>query len=206
METPDNKGSNQEESNTADPSKETQEQYVARKAYEEVTTDMHKFKSKAKSAEAKIAELEARIKAEEEAKLKEQNEWQQLYEREKQEKQDLLSRAQQQDAEVRRMIKLSALKTELGGSVRDEYLQFADIDSIQINEDGSLSSESVQLVANKFRQDHPTLVSPVEGLNITKPAPGNNVSYREPEKTPANMSYEEKMAALRELRKEKFRS
>ncbi len=206
METTDNEVSKPEESKAVDASEQKQEEFVKRSAYENVSSDMHKFKSKAKDSAARVAELEAKIKTEEESRLKEQNDWKQLYEREKQEKDDLKSVGEQQREEYVRTVKLSALKSELGGNVKDQYLQFAEVDGVQLNEDGTLNSDSVQLVANKFRQEHPTLVGKQGNLNITGPAPSGGGEYREPAKTAANMTQAERMAELQKLRDERLRS
>lgn len=185
--------------------KSDEEQFVARKAYEEVSSDMHKFKSKLREAQARAAELEAKLKAEEEAKLKDQQQWQELYEREKAQRENIENQSRQERESYLRTVKLSALKAELGGGIKDEYLQFADIDSIDITEDGTLSSESVQFVANRFRKDHPTLVGKQSSVNITGNAAAGNVNYQVREKSVAEMTPQERMAALREIRERKFK-
>ena len=205
METKDKEVSKPEESKTVEVSEPKQEEdFVKRSAYEDVSKDMHKFKSKAKNAEAELTQLKAEKKADEESRLKEQNDWKELYEREKQGKEELESVAKQQQEEYIKTVKLSALKSELGGNVKDQYLNFADVGSIQRDEDGSLNSDSVQLVANKFRQEHPDLVGKQGNLNITGPAPTKGGDYREPENTVANMSIEEKKAKLHQIRNEKY--
>ena len=60
--------------------------FVPATAYKEVSSDMHKFKNRAREAEAKANELAERIKAIEEDKLKEQQRFEELYEREKAER------------------------------------------------------------------------------------------------------------------------
>ena len=207
METKDqSEASKQEEVKPAEESSQQQEGYVARKAYEEVTSDMHKFKQRAKDANARINELEARLKAEEEAKLKEQENWQQLYEREKAEREEAERIRSQERNQYLKAVKLSALKSELGGTVKDEYLQFADVESIELGEDGTLSSESVRHVANKFRHEHPSLVVRKDEANITNRSAAGDISYSEQEKTIEQMSVDEKKQKLYELYAQKNRS
>lgn len=207
MEVKDKKAvSEQAESAPVEDSVQKQEEYVARKAYEEVTGDMHKFKNRHKEAQARINELEARMKAAEESKLKEQDQWKELYERERQQREEAENVRQQEKDLYLKSIKLSALKGELGGNIKDEYLQFADVNNIEMAEDGSLSSESVKHVANQFRQDHPSLVSKQENVNITSPAAGSNVTYQQPEKSVNEMSLEEKKQYLRDLTEKRLRS
>lgn len=191
--------SKQEEVKPSDESSQKKEEYVAKKAYEEVTSDMHKFKSKAKAEQARVNELEAKLKAIEEAKLVEDQKFQELYEREKQAREQAeQDRNKEKDLYIR-TVKLSALKGELGGNVKDEYLQFANVDRIEVGEDGTLSSESVRDVANSFRQDHPTLVGKSNDVNITSHAAAADVNHAQPEKTLDTMSTQEKIALLRSM-------
>lgn len=180
---------------------EQKDQYVARKAYEEVANDMHKFKSRYKEQAARATELEARLKSIEEATLMEQSRWKELYEREKAEKEKAEQIRQQERNLYLRSVKVSALKSELGGKIRDEYLQLADINAIEIKEDGSLSPDSVLSVANKFRQEHPMLVPSSESSILTSPAASNKgmVSQNQ-QKSIAEMSIEEKIALLSQMK------
>ena len=191
--------SDQERVQPVEESAPTQNDYVARKAYEEVSTDMHKYKAKLKAEAAARAEAEAKLKAIEEAKMVEQNQFQELYEREKKAREDAEVARQQEKDLYLRSVKLSALKSELGGNVKDEYLQFANVESIEIKEDGSLSSESIQSVANQFRQDHPSLVGKNESVNITNQAAASQFE-KPPEKGLNQMSWEEKARLLNEMK------
>lgn len=179
---------------------ETKEQYVNRKAYEEVTKDMHKYKSQAKEIAAMKNELEAQLKAIEEQKLADQNRWQELYEREKQEKEKVYTERNKDKELYLRSVKLSALKSELGSEIKDEYLSFADLDGIEIREDGSLSSESVHKVANDFRQNHPGLMPQSSNSGITNVASPTGIPVQKDEKTLNNMTFEEKAALLKRLK------
>lgn len=173
---------------------------VRREAYEKVTKDMHKFKSRVKDAEARAAEAEARIKAIEEQTLKEQSRYQELYEREKKQREQAeITRKKDRDLYLRGL-KLSSLKAELG-NVREEYLAHAAINEIEVNEDGSLSSDSVRAVANKFRQDHPSLLPQQASGNITSYASPTSFSPTSNKpKSIADMSYAEKAAYLKQLK------
>lgn len=158
-----------------EPSKDvTKEEFVQRKAYEEVTSDMHKFKSQAKESSAKANELEAKLKALEESKMKEQNRYQELYEQEKKLREESDSNRGKDKDLYLRAVKKSALKSALGGEIQDEYLVHANVDAIEIRDDGTLSSESVDLVANSFREKHSQLIPSSGGGTITSnPSPAN---------------------------------
>ena len=195
--------SEQESVKPAEESVQEQEEYVAKKAYQEVTKDMHKFKARNKEKDLKINELETKLKAIEEAKLVENQRFEELYHREKEEADKLRQARENEKKLYERAVKLSALKSELGGNVKDDYLKFADVDRIEIREDGTLSSESVQDVANSFRQEHPALVGKSTQINITHPAAATNVNHSQPEKTLETMSTKEKKELLQKLALEK---
>lgn len=155
----------------------TEEQYVPRKAYEEVSRDMHKYKQTAREAEAARTEYEAKLKQLEEEKMKEQAQWKELAEKREQELELARKEANETKSRFSSAVKKSALKQELGGSIRDEYLSFANIDSIELNDDGSLNMESLRNVANKFREEHGSLIPPAKPDSTSKAAPtGQTVS------------------------------
>lgn len=150
-----------------------QEQYVSKKAYEEVTRDMHKNKQKAKELEVAYNELQAQLKAQEEAKLHEQERWKELYEKRETELADERKNAQEQQSRYLKSVKLSALKQEIGANIKDDYLSFADLSSISFNDDGSIDKDTLHEVANSFRKEHGQLIPQSDNVNITGQAPNN---------------------------------
>lgn len=155
-------------------SSESKEQFVSRKAYEEVTRDMHKNKQKAKELEAAFNELQAQLKAQEEAKMHEKEQWKELFEKREAELEQERQRARQIEQRHMKSVKVSALKSELGANIRDEYLQFAPLDSIVLGEDGSIDKDSLREVANSFRKEHGQLIPQSENVNITGQAANSN--------------------------------
>ena len=203
-----NKGEKMSENNVSDEksqtsqtesTQETKEQYVAKKAYEEVSKDMHKYKSKAREVEAMKNELESKLKSIEEQKLMEEKRWQELYEKEKEEKSQLAEQREQDFERYLKSAKLAALKQELGGAVKDVYLNHANINEIEIKEDGTLSSESVLNVANQFRKDYPEVIPNTQNLNITSPSSPTQFAESEDKNDLSKMSYEQKAALLDKL-------
>lgn len=161
----------------SDDNASSEEQYVPRKAYEEVSRDMHRFKQSAREAEAARVEYEAKLKAIEEEKMAEQNQWKELAEKKQQELELARQELNKKDQLFSSAVKKSALKQELGGNIREEYLSFASIESIELNEDGSLNMDSVRNVANKFREEHGTLLPPAKSDSTAKASPtGQTVS------------------------------
>jgi len=160
---------------TQEVSDETEEtKFVPKDAYEKVTSDMHKYKSKMREYEASLAKLQADLKAREEAELRDKEQYKELFERKQLEAEEARKEAQRVREQYLVTAKKSALKQELGGKVRDEYLQFADLTSIAIRDDGSIDVESVRTVANDFRKQHGQLIPQADNAQITGQAPGSN--------------------------------
>lgn len=179
----------------------TQEQkdaQVSRKAYEDIQRDMHKYKQKMKDANAALNEREAQLKIIEEQKLADEKRYEELYTNTKREKEELEARVAAEHESNVRSKKLFALNQELGGKVKDQYLSLANLDSIEVLDDGSLSSESIREAANMFRQEHSVLIPQADNANITSQAPGDG-SMAPREKSINEMSFEEKKQALIEL-------
>ena len=151
------------------------EQFVTRKAYEEVTRDMHKNKQKAKELEAAYNELQAQLKAQEEQKMQESQQWKELYEKRQAELELERRKAQEEKSRYMTSVKLSALKQEIGANIRDEYLKFAPLDNITLTEDGLIDKESLREVANSFRKEHGQLIPSGENVNITGQAASSNI-------------------------------
>lgn len=168
---------------------------VHKKAFTEVSNDMHKFKSKAKEATARINELEAAAKSREEADLKSQSKWEELYNKEKKAREVLEADNKTQRERNQLNEKKSALKAELG-NVKDVYLSHANLDAIEIQEDGTVSSESVLEVANAFKTEYPELIPSSGTGNITNQAAASGVVTSNAPKSLAEMTTDEKVAEL----------
>lgn len=150
--------------------------YVPKKAYEDVTRDMHKNKQKVRSLEADNNELKAQLKAQEEQEMQKQEKWKELFETSKAELVEVRKEAQIKDDKYTRSQKISALKQEIGVNIKDEYLSFASLDNIVLT-DGLIDKDSLRDVANSFRKEHGQLFPQEENVNITGQAPNSsNVS------------------------------
>jgi len=177
------------------------DEYVARKAYEDVSKDMHKYKSQVRDAQAAMNEAEAKLKAIEDQKLKDNQQWEELYNQQCAKSENAEKMRSQDKQLYLRSVKLNALKSELGGKVKEDYLSFANLDDIDINEDGTLSSDSVRTVANSFRQAHPQLIPSEGNPDITNSATKTSFS-NDVDPEVAKMSFEEKAKLLNELKKQ----
>lgn len=146
---------------------ETQAEYVRRTAYEEVTKDMHKFKKEREEYKAAMNELQAQLKAQEESKMHEKEQWKELYEKREAELELERQKAQNQSSKFTNAVKRTALKQELGGKIKEEYLSFAGLENITVSEEGIVDSESLRNVANEFRKQHGQLIPNEEPAEIT---------------------------------------
>jgi hypothetical protein len=183
-----NTGSNQEKD------------FVSKNAYEEVSRDMHKYKASVKEMQAKVAEYETRLKREEEAKLIEQQRYEELYRKEQEQRQQLESKLKQNREQLVKSVKMTALQRELG-DIKPKYLAHADLDAIVVHEDGTLSSESVMAVANKFREENPELVPSKANSNLTDFSAGNINTTTNEKPDFDKMSSDEKREYLAKLPK-----
>ena len=170
---------------------------VSKKAYEEVSRDMHKNKQKAKELELALNELQTQLKVQEETKMQEKEEWKELYEREKAKAEEERQKLEQEKGRYTRSVKISALKQELGGNVKDEYLGFAKLDSIVIDESGSIDADSLLSVANQYRKEHGQLISTSDGTNITGHSASNLDNFNP--KSASEMTPKERVDALTEI-------
>lgn len=172
---------------------------VPKTAYEDVSRDMHKYKSKAKELEASVNEYQVKLKSIEEEKLMEQARYKELFEKRTAELEAERSKAREEQGRYLRSLKMVELKKELGANIRDEYLMHADINAIEFNEDGSLNKDSLVTAANIFRQNHGQLIPKSENVSIT----GHAASTGEvsPPKSINEMTMAEKIAELNKLKK-----
>jgi len=192
-----NQASGQEEAqgSTASGQEQQKEEYVSRKAYEEVTRDMHKFKQKQKEESAARAELESKLKAQEEAELREKENWKELFEKKDNELNDFKEELSKKDYAITTQAKKNALRAEIG-NIKDEYLSLAKLDQLELDEYGAVTQESLHNVANSFREEHPALVPSASAPKITNQAPDANSMTPSNENDINQLSLEEKKAKL----------
>lgn len=191
------KVSDQSQNDSVDEVKEEgKSEFVSKKAYEDVSKDMHRFKSKAKEIQAYASELETRLKSIEEEKMQDQQQWKELFEKRTGELESLKREVQQRESQYLTAVKRNALKNELGGKIKDDYLVHANIDGIQFNENGSIDLESLHAVANHFRENHGNLI-PVESKSqATGISSPSNSTIGSTLKPLSQMSFAEKRELL----------
>lgn len=178
-------------------SQSEKEQYVAKKAFEDVSRDMHKYKSKLKEKDAYTNELEARLKSIEEEKLAEKQQWEELYKKRDSELTELKHEIDERDRTYLEQVKRNALKNELGGKIKDEFLVHADLNGIQFTDSGTVDQDSLLNVANDFRGKYPEVIPTEAATQVTGTASPSNTTVSNSELKPlSQMTHEEKKALL----------
>ena len=152
----------------------TEEDTVDKKAYDSVVASLIKHKKHNKALESRIVEMETKIKEASENDLKEQKKFGDLYNNEKKRSDDLESKVEK----LKQAHALQAKRTALLAVVnvaRAEYLDHADLDSIDIDDKGNIDKDSVDRVATKFKTEHSHLVKkPTKDFDFDK-----NKKYKE---------------------------
>jgi hypothetical protein len=146
-------------------------EFVPKKAYADVSQDMHKFKNKLKETEAMLNQLKAEKAMAEEQSLKDNEQWKTLYEKSKGELDGLASaRAAEKDQFVN-FHKKNAVIREIGGFKKDEYNSFINVQSVEMDESGNIVQDSLSAEVNRLKQSYPELIKGSQSQNLPSEAP-----------------------------------
>lgn len=175
---------NNEDLKNEEVKKETpQEDFVSKKAYQEVSTDMHRYKQELRETQARLNEIQAEKEAREREALAEQGKWEELY---KKNQQELEAAKQERASEQNKFVdyhKKNSVLNKVGGFKRDEYNKFIDVNNIEMNEDGSIDEASLELEVDRIRQSYPELLKTGSGTKLPNDAPkGNDLGEIDPAK------------------------
>lgn len=135
-----------------------QEDFVPKKAFAEVTADMHKYKAEVKDAKAQLTKEKEEKEALIREKLEEQKRFQELYEKEKEERVKAFDQLKLERKNFLDSHKVNYLIQELGGLAKPEYIKHANLNAIDITEDGQVDMTSLKKEADRFRQEHSVLL------------------------------------------------
>jgi hypothetical protein len=150
------------------------EDFVSKKAYQDVSTDMHKYKQELRDTQAKLNQLQAEREAVEREALAEQGKWEELYQKNQTE---LEAVKQERAGEQNKFVdyhKKNSVLNKVGGFKRDEYNKFIDVNNIEMNEDGSIDETSLELEVDRIRQSYPELLKTGSGTKLPNDAPKGN--------------------------------
>lgn len=141
---------------------ESVEGNVSVETYKRVLKQRKADREKAKALEEENNALKAERETAENAKLAEANEYKKLYETEKKKREETESKLSEMSNKQVTDAKTKALSEALGGLKKSEYLKFADLSQIQMNDDGTVEGDSLATVVTVFRTNYPELV-PIKG-------------------------------------------
>jgi hypothetical protein len=159
------------------------DEFVAKSAYVEVSNDMHKYKSELKEARAKLIEKEEAIKAKEQDELAKQKRFEELFNAEKKRADELYEQKNKERQNFLNAQKRSALISELGALEKNEYIRFANLDAIEVREDGEIDVTSLKKVADSFKQEHSVLLKKAKVTTLPNNAPIDQTQQTKEPKT-----------------------
>lgn len=164
---------NENEENNLEEEKQ-EEQFVSKKAYQEVSGDMHKYKSELQETKARLAEIEAIQETKEQEALQEQGRWEELYNTSKEQLTTLQSERNQERDKFIGYHKKNSVLQHIGGFKRDEYNSFINVENIKLNDDGSINNESLTSEVDRIKQEYPELIKTNSSTKLPKEAPSQN--------------------------------
>jgi hypothetical protein len=147
--------------------KTEKEEFVPKKAYVEVSADMHKYKSKTKELEAELNKFRAEKEQIEQERLAEQGKFKELYEKAQMEKNELVSKWNNEKQEATRQQKLNAALSRIGKLVKPEFAQHINLDAITTTEAGQIDNDSLEAEVTRFKQHYGMCIQ----SNVSTPIP-----------------------------------
>jgi hypothetical protein len=148
--------------------------FVTKQAYQDVSKDMHRYKQEAKEAKALLTQIEADKSAADSERLAEQGKWEELYEKNNAELTSLKRERQDEQGKFVDYHKKNSVLQKIGGFKRDEYNNFINVDSIQMNEDGSIDDASLTAEIDRVKQEYPELLKKASTTKLPNDAPNGN--------------------------------
>lgn len=133
---------------------ENQDDKVAYSTYKRVLAEAKKFKELAEN-------LSKQSEAENEKKLKDQNEWKTIAELNKQKLDQATKELEEKNRAIQDGMKFSEFQKHLGGTIKhSSYTNLIDFDKIVVNpETGMVDEGTVKSYAAEFLKEHSALVS-----------------------------------------------
>lgn len=138
---------------------ETQnEETVSKRAYDEVRTDMHKFKGLYKEMELKLQKMKEKQDEQARQDLEKNNEYKTLYEDERAKNAELYKQIDEKNENFIKTQKVMAVNEKLGEFKRPEYKKFIDLSKIVIDNDGNADITTVDAEVERLRKEYPELI------------------------------------------------
>lgn len=144
--------------NQVEPVASSKDEFVPKPAFVEVTADMHKYKSKLKETEAKLNQKTEEVESLNRERMEAEKQYKELYEKERDDKVKALEQIKVERKNFLDSHKINYLLQELGGVSKTEYIKHANLNAIEVNEDGTIDQKSLKKEADRFRQEHSVLL------------------------------------------------
>lgn len=126
--------------------------------YKKAVSREKSLKQRLAEAEAKAKEFDQWKKEQEEKKLMDEKRYKDLLSRREEELKREREARSSIETQMISSLKKQALERELGGVKKPEYLSFADLSAIEVDENGQIVAETLKYVAEKYKDDHPDLL------------------------------------------------
>lgn len=171
--------------NSSENTSSAQDEMVPKKAYVEVSTDMHKWKQIAKGATAELEETKKQIMAENQR-------YKELWEAAEKKAAEAIEIKESERRKFLEVQKQGLLLQELGGLAKPEYIKHANLNTIEVDDSGNINMDSIKREAVRFKQEHSILLK-----NRTIPAMSNDAP-KTITKPVSSMTVDEKKNQLRD--------
>jgi len=158
-------------SNQVEPKASSQDELVPKQAFVEVTADMHKYKNEVRETKAQLIKEREEKETLVREKMEAEKQYKELYEKERDEKAKALEQIKVERKNFLDSHKINYLIQELGGLARSEYIKHANLNAIEINEDGTVDQNSLKKEADRFRQEHAVLLKNYKLPTLPNEAP-----------------------------------
>lgn len=174
---------------------------IPKDLYEKTRDDMLKYKKKRKELETQLMTMQEQLKTKEREELYEKERFKELYEKEAEEKERLKQEAEESKRKFLDFHKINAVNSLTGGFRKSEYNKFIMTDSIEMDDEGNVVSESVKREVDRIKQNYPELLKSTGSSNLPNhQAPSDNVFNKDLK----SMSQAELAAYQKKLIKEKY--
>ncbi len=127
------------------------------KAAADYKADMFKYKDKAKSVEAELAQMKAEKDATLKLNLEKNEEWKTLYQNEIAAKETAIADLKDRTTKYMNSSKINAVSQAVQFK-KAEYAKFVNTESIEVNENGTFNADSLNKEIDRVKQLYPELL------------------------------------------------
>jgi len=148
---------------------------IRQSTYKRTVNEMKNLKAKHADAIAKLAEIEARDRQQEEARLRADKQYEELLKKKDEELSLTRSELERTNKDITDFRKTSAFLSAMGNAkIESKYYNLIPIDNIKLDDQGQIDQDSLVNSVNMFRQEHPRLiVEQRSDLPANKPGTSN---------------------------------